>query len=163
METFQNSLELYKALRSCTDPDISKVINESLDILESSIRLYGHSNIFASYNGGKDADVVLHLLRAAWANSFRASQICPNCIIDSESFSIEDVEKIHDSIEHMELIYFQSEGEFEDVINHIEINEKKYHLNIKKYNCSIYEVCFFSFSLIIYHFYLYILTFIFIF
>jgi 3'-phosphoadenosine 5'-phosphosulfate sulfotransferase (PAPS reductase)/FAD synthetase len=45
----------------------SKPLNSALDILSDALRLYGSEQLFASYNGGKDAVVVLHLLRAVAA------------------------------------------------------------------------------------------------
>jgi FAD synthetase len=46
---------------------MSKQLNSALDILSGTLRLYGAEQIFGSYNGGKDAVVVLHLLRAVSA------------------------------------------------------------------------------------------------
>lgn len=58
-------LEFYSALRKCNDSYISGPINAALDTLLDSLRLFGPSRVFSSYNGGKDADVIMHLLRAA--------------------------------------------------------------------------------------------------
>ena len=58
---------LYEKLRGCNDAYMPKQLNSALDILSDALRLYGAEQIFASYNGGKDAVVVLHLLRAVAA------------------------------------------------------------------------------------------------
>ena len=62
-------LILYHKLISCEDPSLSAAINSSLSILQDAFRLYGPSNVVASYNGGKDADVVMNLMRAGASNT----------------------------------------------------------------------------------------------
>ena len=62
-----DSLALYEKLRGCNDRYMPKQLNSALDILSGTLRLYGAEQIFGSYNGGKDAVVVLHLLIAVAA------------------------------------------------------------------------------------------------
>ena len=91
-----SDIEFYNTIIACKDVHLSSQINISLGILADALRLYGPSNVVASYNGkdschtdhnfhtyimdaikiliiqiqlgGKDADVVMHLMRAAMAN-----------------------------------------------------------------------------------------------
>lgn len=63
----ETSLSLYDKLRECKDGYISSRVNSALDILYDALRLYGPDQVFSSYNGGKDAVVIMHLLRAAVA------------------------------------------------------------------------------------------------
>jgi 3'-phosphoadenosine 5'-phosphosulfate sulfotransferase (PAPS reductase)/FAD synthetase len=119
-----NEPSLYEILRNCNDKYISKQINSALDILMNSIRLYGTDHIFMSYNGGKDADVIMHLLRAVYAKYGEENRIY-HCI--------------------PRLTYFVIEDEFPEVLSHIETTEKKYHLNIVRYDCGVVEVGYFLF------------------
>ena len=63
----QDSLNLYHRLRACDDGYIAAKVNSALDILFDALRLYGPDQLFSSYNGGKDAVVIMHLLRAITA------------------------------------------------------------------------------------------------
>jgi hypothetical protein len=62
-----DSLAFYHALRDCKDGYIAKHVNTALDVLSDAVRLYGSRYLMSSYNGGKDADVIMHLLRAVTA------------------------------------------------------------------------------------------------
>lgn len=42
-------------------PAVRKAMHKSLGILGDSIRLFGPDCVYASFNGGKDAVVILHL------------------------------------------------------------------------------------------------------
>jgi predicted phosphoadenosine phosphosulfate sulfurtransferase len=113
-----DSLSFYYALRNCKDEYISHHINSALDILSDALRLYGSRLLLTSYNGGKDADVVMHLLRAVAAKVQ------------------EDTKEICDP----ELIYFAIEDEFPEITAHISAQQLRYNLNITQYNCSIGQV-----------------------
>lgn len=62
-----DSLQFYHTLRNCKDQYLSQHINHALDVLTDAYRLYGSNYLISSYNGGKDADVIMHLLRAVAA------------------------------------------------------------------------------------------------
>ena len=113
-----DSLALYEKLRSCDDAYMSKQLNSALDILSDALRLYGSEQLFASYNGGKDAVVVLHLLRAVAAKQAAESGI--EC--------------------RPQFIYFAVKDEFPEVLVHIEETEILYKLNLKKYETGISQV-----------------------
>ena len=57
--------ELHAALCGCEDAALRARIEASLRVLEDAFRVFGADAVFASFNGGKDACVILHLLRAA--------------------------------------------------------------------------------------------------
>lgn len=63
----KDALELFKNIRECKDGYISARLNAAVDVLIDALRLYGSDQLFSSYNGGKDAVVIMHLLRAAAA------------------------------------------------------------------------------------------------
>ena len=60
-----DALELERRFRACDDPSLAPVVHGALDVLDGALRVFGPSRVFASFNGGKDAVVILHLLRAA--------------------------------------------------------------------------------------------------
>jgi hypothetical protein len=124
------SLEVYNKLRNCNDSYISSQVNKALDVLSDSLRLYGIEQIFSSYNGGKDADVIMHLLRAAAAK-----------------YSLDQGKNLR-----FKLIYFVNVDEFKEVTDHVANSELIYGLNITRYNCNIVEVRF-CFLIKIYEFY----------
>ena len=113
-----DSLALYEKLRGCNDAYMSKQVNSALDILSDAMRLYGPEQLFASYNGGKDAVVVLHLLRAVAAKHTADTGV--SC--------------------RPEFIYFAVKDEFPEVLEHIEETEKLYNLNLRKYETGISQV-----------------------
>ena len=113
-----DSLALYEKLRGCNDAYMSKQLNSALDILSDALRLYGAEQLFASYNGGKDAVVVLHLLRAVAAKHTAETGV--SC--------------------SPEFIYFAVKDEFPEVLEHIEETEKLYTLNLRKYETGISQV-----------------------
>lgn len=110
-----NSLLLYYKMRECQDSYISSYLNKALDILSDALRLYGPNQLFSSYNGGKDAVVIMHLLRAATAK-----------------YS-EDKGKIY----RPKLIYFTAPDEFPEVNDFINESEKQYYLDLKRYDNGI--------------------------
>jgi molybdenum cofactor synthesis domain-containing protein len=59
--------ELHAAMRACKDYDIKPLLDEALDCLRDAIRLYSADAMLCSFNGGKDATVILHLFCAALA------------------------------------------------------------------------------------------------
>lgn len=115
---YTDSLQFYHALRSCKDQYISSHVNKALDSLSDALRLYGPNHVFSSYNGGKDADVIMHLLRAVFAkySDDRGVDVSP------------------------EMVYFYNPDEFEEVTEHIERSKTLYNLNITTYDNGIVEV-----------------------
>jgi FAD synthetase len=114
----KKALELYDRFLNCDDGYVDKHIKKALNALGDALRLYGPDQVLSSYNGGKDADVTMHLLRAAVAKySFDKGVI----------FS-------------PKLVYFEVEDDFEEVIEHIANTEQLFDLEIKRYHCGIVEV-----------------------
>eukprot|EP00934_Nitzschia_sp_Nitz4_P008512 Nitzschia sp. Nitz4//scaffold274_size25273//10710//12764//NITZ4_008328-RA/size25273-processed-gene-0.8-mRNA-1//1//CDS//3329545284//8502//frame0 len=70
---FQESLLLYDQFMKCSDTYVSHGIKKALNALDHAYRLYGPASVVCSFNGGKDAVVILHLIRAAHANYFKSS------------------------------------------------------------------------------------------
>lgn len=54
-------------LRAQTDSRLGVALKQALRVLSDALRLYGPEALVTSFNGGKDAVVVLHLMRATLA------------------------------------------------------------------------------------------------
>lgn len=116
-DSFERDIKFYHELRNCSDHYISKPLNRALDTFYDSLRLYGPDRVFSSYNGGKDADVIMHLLRASYAK-----------------YSLDQHQAFRPK-----LIYFSNPDEFEEVESHIALMKKQYDLEITDYDCGIIE------------------------
>lgn len=129
--TQQKSLEFYKTLRNCKDNYISNHVNNALDILSDALRLFGPTQLFSSYNGGKDADVIMHLLRAVSAK-FED---------DLNTKSNDGNSNPNDYLTcRPKLVYFAIEDEFDEVMRHVHQTEQLYGLEVIRYDCKIVEV-----------------------
>lgn len=109
------ALELYEQLRNCSDTYISSQVHSALNTLSDALRLYGPHQLFSSFNGGKDAVVIMHLLRAVTAK-----------------YSQEKGE-----IFRPNFIYFKVENEFPEILEYIGECERRYHMNLKRYDAGI--------------------------
>ena len=69
-EAYQSALELYHSFTTTSDTYLQSLINDALHTLANAYRLYGPHNVIGSYNGGKDAVVIFHLMRAAHAKYY---------------------------------------------------------------------------------------------
>lgn len=124
----QDALEFYHRLRACRDTYLSTHLNDALDNLSDALRLYGADAVFSSYNGGKDADVIMHLLRA----------VCAKHEDDLKKKSTSSADHVMAKI-RPKLVYFVVDDEFDEIITHIERNERVYDLDITRYSCGIVQ------------------------
>eukprot|EP00967_Tisochrysis_lutea_P138942 scaffold251581_cov22-Tisochrysis_lutea.AAC.1 len=65
----RDALELHRRLsnRAALSDPFGRALSEGLDVCSQAIRLYGVEGVITSFNGGKDAVAILHLMRAALA------------------------------------------------------------------------------------------------
>lgn len=66
-KAYADALELHRRFETCDDPYLAPLLKAALHDLGLAYRLYGPHCLVGSYNGGKDAVVILHLLRAVHA------------------------------------------------------------------------------------------------
>ena len=121
-EAYQSALELHDRLMDyCnayddndhdSDEHLPQLILSALDILHQAYRLYGPESVVGSYNGGKDACVILHLMRAAYANYIR------------------DQPTLAGSACQPKVIYFEHEDEFPEVLDLLHESVVEYDLNM---------------------------------
>lgn len=111
-EEYQESLKLYERLMECADSYVSPGIKEALKCLDHAYRLYGPESVLCSYNGGKDAVVILHLLRAAHAHYY-------------DEHHDEDAQPIRPRA-----VYFDHKDEFPQVLQLLHDTVKDYDLDM---------------------------------
>jgi FAD synthetase len=113
-EQYEASLKLYDDLMACTDGYIQTGIQFALNTLSHACRLYGPRSVICSFNGGKDAVVILHLVRAAHArhyNSTGESPLRPRAIyFNNQDEFPEVVAFLHESVDQydIDMIAFKS-------------------------------------------------------
>lgn len=116
---YKSSLDLHERLTSSTDPYITPALTSALHDLEMAYRLYGPYCMVGSYNGGKDACVIFHLMRAVHA------KFCCDAL---EKLS--DDQKEQFMIPRPRVIYFQHSDEFPSVISLLEETVEKYDVEM---------------------------------
>lgn len=107
---FQESLDLYAKFMECDDSYVAPLIQAALAHLDQAYRLYGPRSVICSYNGGKDAVVILHLIRAAVAHYYEKNK-----------------EKIP---ERPRVIYFDHKEEFPEILDLLHCTVRRYDLDM---------------------------------
>ena len=61
--TGDDALALYHKIQNCAEQDtkLGRAVAGAVEVLSQALRLYGDDALVTSFNGGKDAVVVLHL------------------------------------------------------------------------------------------------------
>ena len=133
-DAYESALNLYNRLieycdahenddtNTAEDGNLPHLIISALDILHQAYRLYGPESVIGSYNGGKDACVVLHLMRAAYANYIR----------ENPNLSVSD-----DAACQPKTIYFENKDEFPEVIDLLHETVVEYDLNMLAFDQGI--------------------------
>jgi FAD synthetase len=106
---WEESLALYDHFHNCSDSYVSPGIKDALNALDNAFRLYGPHSVICSFNGGKDAVVILHLLRAAHANYYRSTGETPI---------------------RPRVVYFEHENEFSEIIGFLKEAVTQYDLEM---------------------------------
>ena len=117
-EQFEESLDLYERLMNCEDFYVSPGIKTALNTLDHAYRLYGPNSVICSFNGGKDAVAILHLLRAAHANYYNCTGANP-------------------SISQPRAVYFKNIDEFPEVTSFLEESVERYDLDMVEFENGI--------------------------
>ncbi|GJD09251.1 FAD synthase [Galdieria sulphuraria] len=112
--SFEDNYVLYQYLVSdemfrIFHPSFVFKVRESLQVLLGALRLYGTESLALSFNGGKDATVVMHLLRAAVGEHSQGRE---------------------DSCSHINAVYFTDSDYFEQVELFVKAMRERYHLNL---------------------------------
>lgn len=108
-DQYEESLQLYEQLTSCKDSYVSPAIQSALNTLDHAYRLYGPSSVICSFNGGKDAVVILHLVRAIHAKYYNSTGETPT---------------------RPRAVYFNNDNEFSEVKLFLEESVNAYDLDM---------------------------------
>jgi hypothetical protein len=117
-DVMKDDLQFYEELTACEDPELSSKISGSLTVLADALRLYGTAGCVTSFNGGKDADVILHLFRAAFAK---------HCA-DAGTPDLRP-----------RVVYFNDPREFPEVSEHVRRTIQRHALNMTVFDCKFVE------------------------
>lgn len=106
-EQYEESLQLYDDFMACTDGYVQTGIQSALNTLDHAYRLYGPRSVVCSFNGGKDAVVILHLLRAAHAkyyNTTGGTPLRPRAVYFNNPDEFPEVASfLHESVDMFDL------------------------------------------------------------
>ena len=106
----------------CHEAEDSVPARGAINVLESALRLYKPEEIAMSFNGGKDATVLLHLLRAAAAGD-GGDEVSPLSLVQ------------------IRCVYFERDNVFDEVEDFIRQTESTFGLEIVRFRCSFKEGC----------------------
>lgn len=108
---YDEALSFYHRLMNCEDSSLSAKIKDAIQCLEGAYRMYGPDAMFGSYNGGKDAVVVMHLMRAVQA-----------------SYHQQTIGK--DTPSRPKVIYFENQDEFPEVLSLLRRTTESFDLDM---------------------------------
>mmetsp|Transcript_7815 Transcript_7815/g.17639 ORF Transcript_7815/g.17639 Transcript_7815/m.17639 type:complete len:810 (-) Transcript_7815:1298-3727(-) len=111
---YQSALDLYERMQTCTDPYIAPMIKSALHDMEMAYRLYGPFCMVGSYNGGKDAVVIFHLMRAVHAH------YCSEMQKGDDNLTIT----------RPRVIYFQHQDEFPEVLSLLDDTVERFDVDM---------------------------------
>jgi FAD synthetase len=74
--TPDDALALHDSLKRRAEQDdpLGVAVRQALDVCSQALRLYGPEAVVTSFNGGKDAVTIMHLMRAALAHHNRGAE-----------------------------------------------------------------------------------------
>ena len=113
--TSDDALGLHRALSRGAEADTSlgRAIKHALAVLTDAFRLYGPTEVVTSFNGGKDAVVILHLARAALAAHNEGSGSSSAC--------------------RLRIIFFEMDEEFPEVDAFVRDTIRRFDLDLTSY------------------------------
>ena len=116
---YRDSLELHEKLMQCSDSYVNDRIRAALTCLDHALRLYGPESVLCSFNGGKDAVVILHLVRAAMAQHYH------NATNSSSNNSSKPLRIVRPRV-----IYFDHEHEFPEILEFLHDSVREFDLDM---------------------------------
>jgi FAD synthetase len=114
-QKYQDALALYDKFVACSDGYVAPGVKEALNCLDHAYRLYGPHSVLCSFNGGKDAVVILQLLRAAHAHYYRQQK---------------ETGRDTGTMVRPRTIYFEHQDEFPQVLSYLRNTVKDYDLDM---------------------------------
>lgn len=114
-----DDLALYESMMevaAAEDSALGRGLKQGLGVLTQALRLYGEDTVVTAFNGGKDAVVVLHLMRAALAHHRRQQP--------AEAGA---------GPRRQRVIFFEVKDEFPEVASFLHETAERYNLEVVRY------------------------------
>ena len=99
------------------DTALGRGLKQGLGVITQALRLYGEDKVVTAFNGGKDAVVVLHLMRAALAHHRRQNP----------------AEAGAEPRRGQRVIFFEVKDEFPQVASFLRDTAEQYNLEVVRY------------------------------
>ena len=118
-----DDLALYESMMevaAAEDSALGRGLKQSLGVLTQALRLYGEDTVVTAFNGGKDAVVVLHLMRAALAQHRRQQPA-------------EAGAEAGAGPRRQRVIFFEVKDEFPQVASFLHETAERYNLEVVRY------------------------------
>ena len=118
-----DDLALYESMMevaAAEDSALGRSLKQSLGVLTQALRLYGEDTVVTAFNGGKDAVVVLHLMRAALAQHRRQQPA-------------EAGAEAGAGPRRQRVIFFEVKDEFPEVASFLHETAERYNLEVVRY------------------------------
>ena len=114
-----DDLALYEAMmeEAAEDSALGRGLKQGLGVITQALRLYGEDKVVTAFNGGKDAVVVLHLMRAALAHHRRQNP----------------AEAGAEPRRGQRVIFFEVKDEFPQVASFLRDTAEQYNLEVVRY------------------------------
>jgi FAD synthetase len=113
---YEDALNLYHKLTTCTDDYVKSPLERALRVLHQAYRLYGPESVICSFNGGKDAVVILHLVCAAHAHYYNTTNVDNSCM--------------NLPVIRPRTVYWENPDEFPDVTQFLHTTVRNYDLDM---------------------------------
>lgn len=124
-DVYMDSWELYQRFLESSDNYLDHPIRTALTSLDHAFRLYGPQSVVCSFNGGKDAVVILHLLRAAMAAYYHQRQQTQQ---EQEQPSSENTKNV--PILRPRVVYFDHKDEFPEILEFVNATVQEFDLDM---------------------------------
>ena len=127
-EQYLTSLQRYNEFISSQDSYIAPLLQEALETLVHAYRLYGPKNVIGSFNGGKDAVVIMELIKAAHAKYYH------DLLANNEKDGGDDDDE---RMIKPRMIYFNDKLEFPQVYDFVRTTVQNYDLEMIAFDDTI--------------------------